>query len=72
MEYNDSRELTMSEDHLEKVASRWLLHSLLWGLGGSENWKRRAELGNFFLRIAMFRFLQAGVFVIAGETPYAW
>jgi dynein heavy chain 1 len=49
MEYNDSREFAMSEDHLEKFASRWLLHSLLWGLGGSMNWKRRTELGELLL-----------------------
>lgn len=38
-----------SKDVLSRFAIRWLLHSLMWGLGGSMDAKGRAELGEVLI-----------------------
>lgn len=37
------------QDILERFAIRWLLHSLMWGLGGGMDAKGRAELGEVLI-----------------------
>lgn len=37
------------QDTLGRFAIRWLLHSLMWGLGGSMDAKGRAELGEVLI-----------------------
>lgn len=45
IEYDDTQpDFKMSEDHIERFASKWLLFSLLWGFGGSVSWDKRTEL----------------------------
>ena len=39
-----------AQDTLNRFAIRWLLHSLMWGLGGSMDAKGRAELGGVMMR----------------------
>ena len=41
--------LVFVQDTLGRFAIRWLLHSLMWGLGGSMDAKGRAELGELLL-----------------------
>lgn len=37
------------QDVLSRFAVRWLLHSLMWGLGGSMDANGRAELGEVLI-----------------------
>ncbi|CAM9106263.1 unnamed protein product [Ectocarpus fasciculatus] len=50
LEYNEGHpDFPLPADVLSRFAIRWLLHSLMWGLGGSMDAKGRAELGEVLI-----------------------
>ena len=40
----------MTGEHMEKFATRWLLHSLMWSFAGSASWEVRKKFGAMLLR----------------------
>lgn len=50
-EYNENNiDLPMSENQLEMFSSKWLLFSLLWGIGASLQWEQRELLASMIMK----------------------
>ena len=44
IDYDENHpDISMSGDHMDKYAERWLMDSLLWSFSGSASWSLRAK-----------------------------